>query len=284
MTRSLSMLTLAMIVVAACSPSSPPDSAAAGKDATAAAPASSAPPSSATPAQAAPAAEPADQTKPAAVAGAAPTSGSNAARPSTPAAEQPSASAAAAPPVPVPPPPPPEPPAPKFHEVTVPAGTQLNVTVLSTLASNTSKVEDPVKGSLAKAVVVSGATAIPSGSAITGSVTDVSESGRVKGKASIAFRFDRLVVRGETYRIQTARVTQEAAQDKKSDVKKGGVGAGLGAVVGGVIGGGKGAAIGAVAGGTGAVLGTKGSEVQIAPGTAVAVLLQDPITMQVPIK
>ena len=51
-----------------------------------------------------------------------------------------------------------------------------------------------------------------------------------------------------------------------------------------MIGGGKGAAIGAVAGGAGAVLGTKGKEVQVEPGTVVSVLLQEPVTVQVPIR
>jgi uncharacterized protein YcfJ len=115
-------------------------------------------------------------------------------------------------------------------------------------------------------------------------VIEVHQSGRVKGKASVAFRFERLTLRGETVRVQMARVRREAAQDKKQDVRRGGVGAGLGAVVGGVIGGGKGAAIGAAAGGTGAVLGTKGNEVEIQPGTVVTALLQEPVTVDVPIE
>jgi hypothetical protein len=168
--------------------------------------------------------------------------------------------------------------------VTVPAGTSFSVKVLSTLASNTSKVEDPVKGSFAQPVVVSGETAIPAGSEISGSITDVKESGRVKGRASIAFRFDRCVLRGETVRIHMASVTREAAQEKKQDVKKGGLGAGVGAIVGGVVGGGKGAAIGAVAGGAGGVMATKGNEVRIEPGTVVTALLQEPITVSVPVR
>jgi hypothetical protein len=160
----------------------------------------------------------------------------------------------------------------------------MSVKVLNTLASDTSKVEDPVKGSIAKSVVVSGATAIPEGSQLTGSIIEAKESGRVKGKAALAFRFDRLVIRGETHRIQTASVSNQAAQDKKSDVKKGGIGAGLGAVVGGIAGGGKGAAIGAVAGGVGTVMVTKGNEVEVPPGTIVTVLLQDPLTVSVPVK
>jgi hypothetical protein len=176
------------------------------------------------------------------------------------------------------------PPAPKFRDVTVPAGTTLHVTVLSNLASNTSKVEDPVKGALANPVVVDGLTAVPANSAITGGVTDAKESGRVKGKASIAFQFNHIVVRGEGQDVATARVIREADSSKKDDVKKGGLGAGLGAVVGGIAGGGKGAAIGAVAGGAGTVLVTKGNEIEVPAGTVVDVLVQSPFTVRVPLK
>jgi hypothetical protein len=168
--------------------------------------------------------------------------------------------------------------------VTIPAGTSLSVTLLTEVASKTSKVEDPVKGSIAKAVTISGVTALPVGAQMLGVVTEADESGRVKGRASVAFRFDRLMVSGETMRVQTADVRREAAADTKSDVKKGGLGAGAGAIVGGVIGGGKGAAVGAVAGGTGAVLATKGKEVEIPSGTVVSVLVQDPIAVRVAVK
>ena len=191
----------------------------------------------------------------------------------------------AAPPAQPPSKPEPAPPAvPEFREVTIPAGTSLSVTLLSAVASNTSKVEDPIKGSISKAVTISGVTALPVGTQILGSVTEAGESGRVKGKAAVAFRFDRLVVNGETVRVQTANVQRVAAADTKSDVKKGGLGAGAGAIVGGAIGGGKGAAVGAVAGGAGAVLATKGKEVEIPSGTVVSVLVQDPITVRVAVK
>jgi hypothetical protein len=186
-------------------------------------------------------------------------------------------------PAPAPPPKPVPPPAPRFREVTIPAGTSLSVTVLSTLASNTSKVEDLVRGALAKPVVVAGTTAMPEGTEIRGSVLEVKESGRVKGKASIAFRFDRVAIGDETHRIQTARVTLVADDKKSDDVKRGGVGAGVGAIVGGVAGGGSGAAIGAVAGAAGTVLATKGREVEVAPGTVVTVLVQERLTVRVPI-
>jgi hypothetical protein len=206
-----------------------------------------------------------------------------------------SAPPASAPPASAPAPAPPEraeapptpkpaaPPAPQFRDVTIPAGTKLNVTVLSTLASNTSKIEDPVRGSLAEAVVVSGQTVLPKGAELSGSVTDVKQSGRVKGKAALAFHFDSLSARKETHRIQTAPVTIEAEGSTKKDVKKGGIGAGVGAIVGGIAGGGSGAAIGAVVGGAGTVLATKGDEVQVASGTLVPVLVQEGLTVRVPI-
>jgi hypothetical protein len=168
--------------------------------------------------------------------------------------------------------------------VTIPAGTSLSVKLLSNLASDESKVEDPVKGSIAKPVVVGGMTVLSEGTPVSGSVTNVAESGRVKGRASVGFRFDRLTLGSESHKMQTAKVTREAAADTKSDVKKGAVGTGLGAVVGGVVGGGKGAAIGAVAGGAGTVLATKGSEVELPAGTVITVLLQEPLTLTVPVK
>jgi hypothetical protein len=255
MIKSLVALTLATTCVTACSQTPPAQSATSGQAASPGAAPAPAQSGASTPA---PAATP----------------------PST-AAAAPAAAAAAQPPSnPAPAPPP----APAFREVTIPAGTSLSVTLLSAVASNTSKVEDPIKGSIAKAVTIGGATALPVGTQMLGSVTEAAESGRVKGKAAVAFRFERLVVNGETVRVQTASVRREAAADTKSDVKKGGLGAGAGAIVGGVVGGGKGAAIGAVAGGAGTVLATKGSEVEIPSGTVVSVLVQDPITVRVPAK
>ena len=195
-----------------------------------------------------------------------------------PAAGAPASTAPAAAPAP-----PPEPAKPKFREVTIPTGTTLSVTLATPLASDSSKPEDRIKGALAKSVVVSGATALPKGADLSGSVIEVKESGRVKGKASIVFQFDQLTVNGESHRISAARITSEAAANRKQDAKKGAVGGGLGAVVGGIAGGGKGAAIGAVAGSAGTIAATKGDEVKLEAGTAVSTVLQEPLKVTVPI-
>ena len=203
---------------------------------------------------------------------------------SAPASPATSASAAAPTAAPAAPPKPVEPPPPAFRTVTIPAGTSLAVSVLSNLGSKTSQVEDLVKGALAKPLVIDGITAVPQGAEMRGVVSEAKESGRVKGKASLGIAFDRLVVRGETLKLQTAPVVLEAQDKKSDDVKKGGLGAAAGAVVGGIAGGGSGAAIGAVAGGAGTVLATKGREVEVPAGTVINVLLQSPLTLQVPIK
>lgn len=268
--KSLLAVTLAAALAVACSQSEqrPADSAPAPQPAAQPAPPDAQAPSPAPPAEAAgqpaaPAASTAQRTN------AAPSSAAPAAAPA---------------PAPAPAPKPEPPPPPAFREVTIPAGTSLSVTVLSNLASNTSKVEDVVKASLAKPLVIDGVTAVPQGAEIRGVVSDAKQSGRVKGKASIGLAFDRLTVRGESHQIETAPVVLEAQDKKSDDVKKGGIGAGLGAVVGGIAGGGTGAAIGAVAGGTGAVLGTKGREIEVPAGTVVNVLLQSPLTVKVPNK
>ena len=176
---------------------------------------------------------------------------------------------------------PPAPPAPRFRQITVPADTLLSVTLETAVASDTSQVEDVVEGRLAKSVVVSRMAVLPAGSRITGSVLDAKRSGRVKGRASVVIRFNRITAHGESYSMQTARITREADASTKSDVKKGGIGAGVGAVIGGIAGGGKGAAIGGVVGGAGTVMATRGKEVRLEPGTTIAARLTNPLEVRV---
>jgi hypothetical protein len=188
---------------------------------------------------------------------------------------------AAAPPAPAVPPPPP---APQFREVTIPAGTAINVRLSTPLASDKNKVEDEVRGTLTAPVVVNGLTAVPAGAVIVGTVMEAKRSGRVKGLASVTFRFDRLRVRNETHTIQTASVRREAAADRSDDVKKGVVGGAAGAVVGGIVGGGSGAAIGAGVGSAGAVMATRGDELELPAGTTVRTTLQEPLKVVVQLK
>jgi hypothetical protein len=175
----------------------------------------------------------------------------------------------------------------EWREVTIPAGTILKVNLNTTVGSNTSRVEDPVRGTLRSPVVVRGITALPAGTAISGNVTDATRSGRVKGRARIALRFNRIDPPGPdgSATIRTATVSRVAPGTKKRDAATIGGGAVGGAIIGGIVGGGDGAAKGAAIGGgagTGVVLSTRGKEVSIARGTPVSVRLTQALTVRVP--
>ena len=174
--------------------------------------------------------------------------------------------------------------APVYREVTIPAGTTLRLDLASSVASDSSRVEDRVNATLREAVVVDGQTVVPTGASLAGVVTDVEDSGRVKGRARIAYRFNSMTVGDEQYDITTAPTSHVAAATKGEDATKIGIGAGAGAAIGAILGGGSGAAKGAAIGGaagTGAVLATKGEEVRLGPGANVTSRLTAPLTVRV---
>jgi hypothetical protein len=172
----------------------------------------------------------------------------------------------------------------RVREITIPAGTTLNLTLTSSVSSKTSAVEDPVNATLQRGIVINGTTVVPAGAAVSGYVTESTRSGRVKGRARVGVRFTTLRNEGTRYDIRTASIAREAPGTKKDDAVKIGVGAGAGAVVGAIAGGKKGAAIGTAVGaggGTGVVLATRGEEVGIARGSVVTTRLTTPLTVRV---
>ena len=175
-------------------------------------------------------------------------------------------------------------PAPAFREVTLPEGTTLQLSLQSAVASDTSRLEDAVRAELREPVVVDGTTVLPAGAELTGIVTGVERSGRVQGRARVAYRFDSISNSGETYDVTTAAVSHLAPATKGEDATKIAVGAGAGAAIGALLGGGDGAAKGAAIGGaagTGTVLATRGEEVRLGPGAQITTRLTEPLTLRV---
>lgn len=177
-------------------------------------------------------------------------------------------------------------PEPAFREVTLPEGTVLPLTLRTSVGSATSNVEDQVRATLRSAVRINGVEALPEGTAVVGHVTDAQRSAKVKGRATVAFRFTRLDLpgKGGMTNIRTGTVTRTAEGTKKQDAAKIGGGAVGGAIIGGILGGGDGAAKGAAiggAGGTGVVLATRGKEVSVAAGAPLSVKLTSPLTLRV---
>ncbi len=133
--------------------------------------------------------------------------------------------------------------------VVVPAGAILTVTLGETIDSKTSSSGDPFHASLAVPVSVDGQEIIPSGTTVTGTVTDAKSAGRFKGGAELALTLDSLTLNGRKYQIVSSSFEEAGkGRGKRTAVGAGG-GAAFGAIVGALAGGGKGAAIGALAGG-----------------------------------
>ncbi len=157
------------------------------------------------------------------------------------------------------------------------------------IGSDTSRVEEPVQAHLAQAITVRGQSVLPAGSLVSGVVTDATRSGKVKGRAHVAVRFDSLTPKGpdvsdERYAIQTAAVGRTAPATKEKDAMTIGAPAAGGALVGALIGGKKGALIGTAVGGgagTAVVLETRGKEIRLGSGAAMTLVLSEPVTIRV---
>ena len=174
----------------------------------------------------------------------------------------------------------------RVREVTIPAGTTLPIVLDTPVGSDTSRVEEQVTAHLSRPLTLHGETVLPEGSRVAGVVTDAQASGRVKGRAHLAVRFDSLSPRGddERYEIRAASIGRTAESTKKKDALEIGAPAAGGALIGALVGGKKGALIGTAVGGgagTGVVLATKGKEVHLPKGSALGLKLAAPVTVKV---
>jgi hypothetical protein len=175
----------------------------------------------------------------------------------------------------------------EYRSLKVPAGTSLPLELLTPLSTETAKVEAPVRARLKQSVSADGVAVLPAGTELSGTVTEAQGSGRVKGRARLAFTFTEAVVGGARETLRTEPVTFEAKSTKGQDAAKIGVGAGIGAAIGAIAGGGSGAAKGAAIGGgagTGLVLATKGEEVELEAGADLTATLAEAYETRVRLK
>jgi len=149
--------------------------------------------------------------------------------------------------------------------VQVPKGTAITIVLADSISTATNKAGDTFTGSLAAPLLVNGQTVAPRGAAVKGRVIDAKGSGRVKGTASISLALTSITAGQKSYAISTRAYSADADTTKKRDAGIIGGGGGVGAAIGAIAGGKKGAVTGAIIGGaagTGAVLATKGKEVE----------------------
>jgi hypothetical protein len=174
----------------------------------------------------------------------------------------------------------------KFREYSVPAGSTLRLTMITTISSDANNEGDPIEAKLDSPIVVDDVEVLPAGSVVRGVISDATPAGKVKGVASLGLHFTSIAARDDRYQI-SARWGAQAESTKGKDATKIGVGAGIGAAVGALIGGGKGAATGAAIGGgagTAYVLTTAGKPVVVTSGTEISARLANGVDVRVPIR
>jgi hypothetical protein len=186
---------------------------------------------------------------------------------------------------PAPPEEPPPPPAPEFLDLVIPTDAVLGLQIDRTITSELARVEDKVSARVVRDVRVGDRVAIPAGSVVSGSVTEVDRGGKMKGKARLAVRFHTITLAdGAQLGIRTDAVIREGQSPAGETAAKVGGAAVGGAILGAILGGGRGAAIGAGIGagaGTAAAMTNDRNAATLPAGTNVTVRVQQPVTVTV---
>lgn len=184
-----------------------------------------------------------------------------------------------------PPPPAAREPQKTFEELVVSADSVIGLQIENTLTSERARIEDRVEARVTRDVKVGDRIAVPAGSRMMGSVTQVERGGKVRERARLGVRFHTLVLAdGTRVPISTDTLYREGvAPTKESAAKIGGAAVG-GAVLGAILGGGKGAAAGAAAGaagGTAVVMAGDRNPAVLAAGSNVTVRVLSPVTITI---
>ena len=95
-------------------------------------------------------------------------------------------------------------------EISIPAGTAINVRLMDTIDTKRNRSGDRFEASLTNAIAVNGQTAIPRGTRFTGHLVESQSSGRLKGHAELSLSLDSFEMNGRRYEINTTHVARES--------------------------------------------------------------------------
>jgi hypothetical protein len=171
--------------------------------------------------------------------------------------------------------------------VTLPAGTSVDLTMVDSIGSKTSKVGDVFHARVERDVVHEGSVVIPAGSTVTGVVTEAVPLGKIGGTAKLSIEFTGTVTpSGDTLSVHGV-FAQKGKSESGKDAATIGGGAAAGAILGralskdnkakGTV---LGALVGAAAGGAVASK-TKGEEIEIPAGTAFTLQTDQPVEVHI---
>jgi type IV secretion system protein VirB10 len=192
----------------------------------------------------------------------------------------------------------------KTGEVVIAPGTKIPLGLINSVSTKHSQVGDRVYLETVFPVMVNSHIAIPPGSYVAGTVTQLKRPGRVKGRAELFLRFDSLTLPngvtrdfrarlggidgrgGEELDRQEGKIRGESnkAGDAATIGETAAAGASIGAIAGGVnghygMGAGIGAAAGAAAGLMGVLL-SRGPDAVLAKGSTIEMVTDRPIIFQ----
>lgn len=182
------------------------------------------------------------------------------------------------------------------EEVILPAGTIIPIVLADYLNTRNSQVGDVFYADTTYPIWFQQKLVIPKGSNIRGTVTDVVRPGRIKGRGTLAVRFDDILLPNGVTRsfvavfrgihgpgeehLDRASETVTSGSSKGEDAGTVVGTTGKGAIIGAVAGRGSGAAIGAGAGaaaGIATMLFTRGRDLVLTPGTRFDLELKQPM-------
>jgi hypothetical protein len=178
-----------------------------------------------------------------------------------------------------------EPPEQTFQEFVVSADSVIGLQMETTISSESARIEDRVDAHVTRDLRVGREVAIPAGTRVLGSVTQVERGGKFKQRARLGIRFHTLVLAdGMRLPISTDTIFREGAPPgNDSAARIGGATVG-GAILGAILGGAKGATIGATTGagaGTAAVAAGDRNAATLSAGTPMTARLLAPVTVTV---
>jgi hypothetical protein len=186
--------------------------------------------------------------------------------------------------------PPPRKSTPTVRTTQIPAGTVIEVAMVTPVATKTSNIGDPVEAKLTKALVVNGVLIAEEGASVRGTIADLQRASKSKSeedRAYLKFRFSELETVGGDKKINATVTNSEGKLAAKGTGTRDKLIVGgstvAGAVIGQVIGKDtKSTIIGAVGGavvGTGVALSAKGHELEVPAGSNVTIRIDDPVTV-----
>jgi hypothetical protein len=126
------------------------------------------------------------------------------------------------------------------NAATLPAGSNLTITLDQAIGTKTSRVGDTFSGTVAEAISAeNGQTVVPAGSKVYGKVTALKQADNATQTAAIRLNFERLEVNGRSHpfdaKITATNLKTERDRTRNETLKSAGVGAAAGAVLGAIL-------------------------------------------------